>query len=164
MAKPEVTTVAQYVAAQPAHVRRALERVRATIRKTLPSAVEGIAYQMPIYKVDGRMVLYFAGYAKHYAIYPATPAVIDALGDAAADLLHSKATLRFGYDGAVPTALIARIAKVRAAEVASEAAAAKATAKRRGRKGTTKASAGKVPAKSIAGKRTTKATARTRAT
>ena len=166
MAKPEVTSVAQYVTAQPAHVRRALERVRATIRKTLPGAVEGIAYQMPIYKVDGRMVLYYAGYAKHYAIYPATPAVIDALGDAlgdaAADLLHSKATLRFGYEGEVPTALIALIAKVRAAEVAAEGtsrATARTIAKPRGGKGTAKAAAPKRTTKASAGKRTTKATA-----
>ena len=133
MAKPEVTTVAQYVAAQPAPVRRVLERVRATIRKALPAAVEGIAYQMPIYKIDGRMVLYFAGYARHYAIYPATPSVLDALGAAAAGLLRRKATLRFGYDVAVPTAIIARIAKVRAAEVAAEGttSASKATARKR---------------------------------
>lgn len=34
-----------------------LERVRATIRKALPGATEGISYQIPMYKLDGRMVL-----------------------------------------------------------------------------------------------------------
>jgi uncharacterized protein YdhG (YjbR/CyaY superfamily) len=110
-------SVDEYLAAQPLPARAVLERVRATIRKALPGAVEGISYQIPIYKLDGRMVLYFAGFKSHYSIYPATPGVVGALGDELAGLLHSKATLRFPYDS-IPTRLIARIAKLRAAEVA----------------------------------------------
>jgi uncharacterized protein YdhG (YjbR/CyaY superfamily) len=118
MARTDHTPVGDYVAAQPAAAQPVLERVRATIRKALPRATEGISYQIPIYKVDGRMVLYFAGFQRHYSIYPATPHVLEALGDEVAGLLHSKATLRFPLTGAVPTRLITRIAKLRAAEVA----------------------------------------------
>ena len=116
--RTDYKSVAQYIAAQPPRVRSVLQRVRATIREALPGATEGISYQMPIYKLDGVMVLYFAGYQRHYSIYPATARVIDALGDALDGLVHSKATLRFPLDQPVPTRLIARIARLRAAEAA----------------------------------------------
>jgi uncharacterized protein YdhG (YjbR/CyaY superfamily) len=107
----------EYIAAQPPSARPVLERVRATIRKALPRATEGISYQIPVYKIDGRMVLYFAGFVRHYSIYPATAGVIRALGKELTDLLRSKATIRFPYTGAVPARLISRIARLRAAEV-----------------------------------------------
>jgi uncharacterized protein YdhG (YjbR/CyaY superfamily) len=97
--------------------RSVLARVRATIRKTLPDATEGISYQIPVYKLDGRMVLYFAGFKHHYSIYPATANVVEALGKELAGRLHSKATLRFPLAESVPTRLITRIARLRASEV-----------------------------------------------
>jgi uncharacterized protein YdhG (YjbR/CyaY superfamily) len=129
MAKTDYRSVDDYIAAQPAPTRAALARVRAVIRKALPRATEGISYQIPVYKVDGAMVLYFAGYARHYSIYPATTGVIGALKKELAGLVHSKATIRFPVGAAVPARLIGRIAKLRAAE-AAERVAAKAAKKR----------------------------------
>ncbi len=123
-ARPSFKSIAEYIAAQPAHARPVLARVRSALRKALPRATEGISYQIPVYKVDGRMVLYFAGFQSHYSIYPATGRLIDELAEELDGLLHSKATLRFSYADAVPTRLITRIAKLRAAE-ASERATSK---------------------------------------
>ena len=61
------------------------------------------------------MVLYFAGFQQHYSIYPATARVKRALRKELIGLVHSKGTIRFPLDRAVPTRLIARIAKLRAA-------------------------------------------------
>jgi uncharacterized protein YdhG (YjbR/CyaY superfamily) len=116
MARANFASVADYIAAQPPPARRVLQRVRATIRKALPGATEGISYQIPVYKLDGTMVLYFAGFQRHYSIYPATAAVIGPLKKELVGLLHSRATIRFPIDGAVPTRLITRIAKLRAGE------------------------------------------------
>ena len=130
-----VQTVAEYVAAQPAPARRVLARVRAAIRKALPGASEGISYQIPVYKIDGAMVLYFAGFQRHYAIYPATAGVVRAFGEELTGYLHSKATLRFPYDEPVPTRLITRVAKLRAAEAKGRVKAkAKSTARARAKK------------------------------
>lgn len=130
MAKPD--TVDAYIAAQPDAARPILEKVRAALLKALPGAAELISYQIPTYKIDGTMVLYFAGFPNHYAIYPATAGLIDELGDALADRLHGKGTIRFSYDEAVPVRLITRIAKVRAGEagaVTASKAAKKSAAK-----------------------------------
>lgn len=64
------------------------------------------------------MVLYFVGFKDHYSIYPATARLTDLLGAGIKARLHGKATIRFTYDEAVSTRLIARIAKARAAETA----------------------------------------------
>jgi uncharacterized protein YdhG (YjbR/CyaY superfamily) len=118
MTRSDYQSVDDYISAQPVPARPVLERVRATIRKALPGATEGISYQIPMYKLDGRMVLYFAGFQRHYSIYPATARVVGALKSELAGRVHSKATIRFSLGDAVPTRLIARIARLRAAEVA----------------------------------------------
>jgi uncharacterized protein YdhG (YjbR/CyaY superfamily) len=117
MARTDYQSVDGYIAAQRESARSVLERVRATIRKALPRATEGISYQIPVYKLDGVMVLYFAGFQHHYSIYPATARVVGALEKELAGSLHSKATIHFSLVDAVPTRLITRIAKLRAAEV-----------------------------------------------
>jgi uncharacterized protein YdhG (YjbR/CyaY superfamily) len=116
MAEVEFQSVNDYIAAQPPAARAVLKRVRATLRKALPGATEGISYRIPIYRLDGVMVLFFAGFKSHYSIYPATPHVVGALKTELAGLLHAKGTIRFPLADPVPTDLIARIAKLRAAE------------------------------------------------
>ena len=133
MTRTDYRSVDDYIAAQPVPARSVLDRVRATIRKALPGATEGISYQIPVYKLDGVMVLYFAGFQRHYSIYPATARVVGPLKNELAGRLHSKATIRLPLAAPVPVRLIARIAKLRAAEVAERKtarAANKAASKR----------------------------------
>ncbi len=113
------TSVTEYLAAQPPEVRATLRRVRATVRKALPGAEEGISYQMPTYKLRGRAVLYFAGWKGHYSVYPVTPDVVKAMGDALKPYPLTKATVRFPLSEPVPVRLITRIAKLRAKAVAA---------------------------------------------
>jgi uncharacterized protein YdhG (YjbR/CyaY superfamily) len=77
------------------------------------------------------MVLYFAGFQRHYSIFPATARVVGALKKELAGFLHGKASIRFPLAGAVPTRLITRIAKLRAAEAGARVRLAKPRAKKR---------------------------------
>lgn len=128
MARSRYASVDDYLAAQSPPTRRALDQVRRTVRKALPGATEGISYQIPIYKLEGAMVLYFAGFQQHYSIYPATEHVVGALKKELAGRLHSKGTIRFSLTEPVPVRLISRIAKLRAEETLARRAA-KAAAK-----------------------------------
>ena len=120
MAKAEPSPVDTYLAAQPAAAQRALEKVRATLRKALPGAVEVISYKIPAYRLHGGIVIYFAGWKQHYALYPVTAPLIAAFKDELAPYeLSNKGTVRFPLDAPVPVRLIARIAKYRAQEVAA---------------------------------------------
>jgi uncharacterized protein YdhG (YjbR/CyaY superfamily) len=118
MARSNFASVDDYLAAQPAPARAALQRLRATILKALPNASESISYQIPAYKIDGAMVIYFAGFRDHYSIYPATAGVVSTFGKELGGALHGKATIRFRYSDALPARLVTRIAKLRAAEAA----------------------------------------------
>lgn len=117
MAKSGIGSVDEYLAAQPAGARKALERVRDTIRKAIPEAEEGLSYGMPAYRVNGRVAVYFAGWKEHYSLYPANGRVVSAFGARLAGFERSKGTVRFPYAKAVPVKLIGDLAKFRAAEV-----------------------------------------------
>lgn len=122
MAKTAFKSVDKYIASQPEAARSVLERVRRTIRKAVPGAEEVISYQIPAYKLHGRVVLYFAGWKEHYSIYPATAPLVAAFKNELAPYeFNNKGTIRFPLDKRVPARLIAAIAKFRAKEVASRA-------------------------------------------
>ena len=128
MAKTDYKSVAEYIGAQPDEVQRVLKRVRAAIRAALPRAEEVISYQIPAYKHDGSAVIYFAGWKEHYSLYPVSERLVAALDKELAPYAFSKGTMRLPLDEPVPGKLIARIAKLRAKEVA-EQQKAKAAAK-----------------------------------
>lgn len=117
MAKKGAASVDEYIASHWTAVQRVLRRVRSTIRKALPGADETISYGIPTFKLDGRPVIYYAGWSAHYSLYPSTARLAAALGDALAPYRVSKGTIRFALTDPVPVRLIARIAKLRAQEV-----------------------------------------------
>ncbi|HXL98451.1 MAG TPA: DUF1801 domain-containing protein [Rhizomicrobium sp.] len=103
--------MADYIAAQPETARAALKKVRGAIRKALPQAEETFSYKMPAYKSRGRVVIYFAGWKDHYALYPANARLVAAFKDELASYQIGKGTIRFPFAEPVPVPLIARIAK-----------------------------------------------------
>lgn len=132
MAKTDFKSVDEYISAQPESARAVLQRVRAILRKAVPEAQEQISYQIPAYKLHGQPVLYFAGWRRHYALYPITAGLRAKFGDALAPYEASKGTLRFPLEQPMPARLIERLAKFRAQEAAA-AAQAKTTRPRQGR-------------------------------
>jgi uncharacterized protein YdhG (YjbR/CyaY superfamily) len=111
MAKTDFRSVDEYIATHPADVQVVLQRVRATIRKALPGAEETISYQIPTYKRHGGYVIYFAGWKKHFSLYPASARLVARFKDELAPYEISKGTIRFPLSEPVPVRLIARIAK-----------------------------------------------------
>lgn len=127
MSKIDFESVDAYIAAQPEAVQGLLERVRSAIRKAVPGAEEAISYKIPMYKLHGAPVLYFAGWRKHYSLYPASDEMAAKFRGDLAPYEVDKGTIRFPLSQPVPVKLIERIAKFRAKEVA-ERRKAKATA------------------------------------
>jgi uncharacterized protein YdhG (YjbR/CyaY superfamily) len=131
MAKSSIKTVDDYIASQPEAAQPALTQVRDAIRKALPSAEEVISYNIPTYKLNGAMVIYFAGWKQHYSLYPAGARLLAAFQKDLAPYEINKSTIRFPLSQPVPVKLIQRIAKFRIAEAADrEKTRAKPRAKR----------------------------------
>ena len=118
MAKTNFQSVDEYIASQPEAVREVLESVRTALREALPDADEGISYQIPTYKMRGRPVLYFAGWKRHYSLYPVNNRLVAEFKDDLAPYEVEKGTIRFPLSEPVPAELIQRVAKFRAKEVA----------------------------------------------
>lgn len=126
MIKRTPQSIDEYIAAEPREVQVALERVRDAIHKAVPKAEETISYKIPAFKLDGRILLYFAGWEKHYALYPAGSAKVrEAFKDELARYEVRKGTIRFPLSQPVPVTLIRRIAKFRAKEISASAVAPK---------------------------------------
>lgn len=77
-------------------------------------------------------MIYFSGWKKHYALYPASKSVVAAFKKELASYDLEKYTLRFPLTKPIPKKLICDIAKLRAKEVAAEVEKkAKASKKKR---------------------------------
>lgn len=107
-------SVDEYIAAQPESAGPALASVRAAIRKAVPEAEESISYGIPAYKIRNKPLLYFAGWKRHYSLYPAPKELIAAFAEELAEYEIRGSTIRFPLALPVPRVLIGRIARFRA--------------------------------------------------
>jgi len=115
------TTVDAYLEALPAERRAIVRQVRALVRDAAPGGVELISYGMPGVKLGGRLLLSYAAFARHWSLFPASGAVMGAMGDELAPHFKPTATLRFAWTQPVPAELVRRFVLLRVAELAAEA-------------------------------------------
>jgi len=130
-AKPQ--TIDEYLAPLSAEKRAALERLRKDIQAAAPEAEECISYQMPAFRLHGKVLVWFGAATNHCAFYPG--AVVDDMKDELAGYDISKGTIRIQPDKPLPASLVrtlvdARIAKNAAAkQPATSGGARRRTAK-----------------------------------
>jgi len=75
-------SVAEYLAGLPDDRRAVVEELRRTINAAAPNATETIAYGMPALRSHGgQFLVSYAAYKKHYSLFPASGAVVAALGE-----------------------------------------------------------------------------------
>lgn len=93
-----------------------LQQVRETIKNVAPEAEETISYGMPAYKLNGKALVYFAGYKNHiglYAIPTSHPEFIEEL----ANYKQGKGSVQFPINEPMPLDLITKIVRFRVSEV-----------------------------------------------
>ncbi len=105
-AAPPVSTDA-YLAGLPDAQRAALQTLRATVLDVIPDAVECISYGMPAFRLNGKVVCYFAAAKGHCAFYPG--GLVDAFLPELDGFSTSKGTIRFQPDRPIPEPLLRRI-------------------------------------------------------
>ncbi len=116
MTKP--TTVDEYLARFDGETRTRLDRLRALITTTAPDAKESISYVMPAYKLNGKPLVYFAGYVKHIGLY-ATPSGHEAFAEDLAQFKQGKGSVQFPLDQDMPWDLIERIVTFKTDELSA---------------------------------------------
>ena len=119
---PDPTTVDEYMTTLPVDRRGPMETIREAIRAAAPDAVEVISYKMPAFRTHGQFLVSYDAFRRHYSLFPASGAVIEALGEELMPYLAGKGTIRFPASRPIPVALIRRVVAVRLAENEARAA------------------------------------------
>ena len=130
-------TIDEYLARVPEDKRGALEKLRTQIKAAAPRAEECISYQMPAFRLDGRMLVWFGAASKHCSFFPGASPIATYEQDLSA-YSTSKGTVRFTPDKPLPASLVKKLVKVRVEENAARRQAGQAgrgtTGSRRGAK------------------------------
>jgi uncharacterized protein YdhG (YjbR/CyaY superfamily) len=98
-------SVDDYISTFPPDVQTVLQAVRSTIHNSAPGAEESISYQIPRFSINGRPVVYLAGWRKHISLYP-TPELDETLEPQVAPYLSGQGTAKFPLADPIPHELI----------------------------------------------------------
>lgn len=120
MIKKEIASVDQYIQARPQDVQPKLRKLRNTIRKAAPGAVEVISYRVPTLKLNGQNLVHFAAFKNHISLFP-TSSAIRAFKRELVAFKTAKGTVQFPLDRAIPYDLVERIVAFRVAELSRTA-------------------------------------------
>lgn len=107
-----------YLATLPDAQAAILAALRARIAARLPQAAEVISYAMPGYRLpSGKVVLGYAAWRKHYALYPHSGSALSGLGPLPEAITAQGGTLRIPWQTTLPDALLDQVIALRLAEV-----------------------------------------------
>lgn len=108
-------SIDEYIASFPEDAQKILEELRGTIKAAAPDAEEKISYNIPTFTLNGKHLVYFAGWKNHISMYP-IPSGTAAFNKEISKYVEGKGTLKFAMDKPLPLKLITKIVKFRVAE------------------------------------------------
>ena len=110
-------SIDSYIEQSPDQAKEKLKELRSIIAKLVPEAKEAISYGIPSFNLNGRYLIYFAGYKKHIGMYPVPAADKGFEEDYSVYKTSGKGTIQFPLDEPFPKHLIARIVKYQVKEI-----------------------------------------------
>ncbi|MBP1617707.1 MAG: hypothetical protein H6Q14_1534 [Bacteroidetes bacterium] len=107
--------IEKYISNFPLETQAILAKIRTIIKEIAPDAFESIGYGIPAYKLNGKPLVYFAGYKNHIGFY-ASPTGHTHFSSELAGYKQGKGSVQFPLEKAIPYDLIRRIVEFRADE------------------------------------------------
>ena len=114
MKDTKITTVEGYIKAIPPAQRKEFISLHETIIATAKGAESCMSYGMPAIKLHG-IVVYYANWEKHMAIYP-MPSALKEFAASLGAFVTSKSTIQFPHGKSLPKKLIKDIVAFRVEE------------------------------------------------
>jgi uncharacterized protein YdhG (YjbR/CyaY superfamily) len=94
--------------------------LRKLIHKLVPGAEECISYQLPAFRLEGRLLVAFGAWKNHCAFYPCSGKVLESFKDELKDFQTSRGTIQFTPEKPIPDSLVKKIIRARVSENTSE--------------------------------------------
>jgi len=113
-------TIDEYLAPLSSEKRAALEKLRRVIQSAAPKAEECISYQLPAFRLGGRLLVAFRAATNHCAFHPMSGTTVEAYKQELEVYDTSKGTIRFKAAKPLPATLVRKIVKARIAENAAQ--------------------------------------------
>jgi uncharacterized protein YdhG (YjbR/CyaY superfamily) len=110
MSKEEIDS---YLAALEEPKQSTLRELRHTILNIIPDAEQCISYQLPAFRIEGKVVAGFAAFKNHLSYLPHSGSVLSELHDELADYETTKGALHFPVDSPLPRTLVEKLVAVR---------------------------------------------------
>jgi len=107
--------VEAYINSFPPELQELLCQIRTVILRVAPEAEESISYGMPTYKINRKLLVYFAAFKKHIGFY-ATPTGHKEFANELSKYRQGKGSVQFPLDHPIPLDLIERITIFRVRE------------------------------------------------
>ncbi len=107
-------TIGEYFKAVPKEAKSSIKKIREIVKEEASEAQEVLSYQMPAFKLNKKILIYYAAWKEHIAIYP-FPSTIDKLKELK-PYKTSKGTIKFYLDKPLPVGLIRKLIKYRVKE------------------------------------------------
>jgi len=112
-----IREVRAYHAARTPEIRRHLKRIHDAIASAAPDAKEAFTYGIPGFRLDGKVLMWYAAWSEHTSMYPITGAVRAKHATDIARYRNSKGTIQFPLTKLPPVTLIKRMVRTRVAEI-----------------------------------------------
>ena len=110
----KATSVKEYILQVPSAQRKQFIELHELILSSVSEGESCISYSMPAVKLHG-IVVYYANWEKHMAIYP-MPSALKAFASSLGAFVTSKSTIQFPHGKSLPKKLIKDIVKFRVEE------------------------------------------------
>jgi uncharacterized protein YdhG (YjbR/CyaY superfamily) len=117
MSADEITT---YLEAIDEPKRSTLQKLRETIAELIPEAEQGLSYQVPAFRLEGKVVAGFAAFKNHLSYLPHSGSVFSELKKELAPYRTSSGALRFAIDEPLPKDIVKRLIEVRVSQLFHE--------------------------------------------
>ncbi len=98
------------IASVRAEAAAALTQVRQLVHEVVPDVTERISYHIPMFELNGRLLVYMAAYKQHIGMY-GVGGIVEEFGERIAAYVNDKGTLRFPLREPLPLPLIGDIVR-----------------------------------------------------